>query len=257
MTDTPPDCCSSAGIARFFSERTIDVFHVADISGIRAPAGRHPRDLLPSCRTMILFGIAMPDLLFSGTGREQAEELKRLTGSLESTVFALSDLLERGGSRAIPILHSFPYMVEEGKLRGRLSLKHCAADAGFGTIGENTLFIHPDYGNRMALAAVITDKEMEPSPPLPSLLSCTHCNKCVTACPEGAIHNGDVDQLSCRNLTDHVPPLLRPLLWKLMGGDASARFVTILLNQVGSRVTFRPTCSACMTACPYFHKGKR
>jgi epoxyqueuosine reductase QueG len=257
MTGISPEHVTSETIARFFTDRKIDAFCIADVSAIRAPAGRHPRDILPACRTIILFGIVMPDRFFSGTLEEQAAETRNLKVSLESAAIALKGLLVRAGAAAEAILPSLPLVVEEGKLRGLLSLKHCAADAGFGTIGENTLLIHPEYGNRLALAAVITEKEISPTRVPVSMPECTRCNKCMTACPTGAIREGEVEQIACQNITDYVPRSLRPLVWRLMRGRLSAQVVTPVLSFVGPHVEIRATCTACVTACPYFNKGKR
>jgi len=243
---------SPATLADFFAVRHIPAYCVADVGIIRAPAGRHPRDILPSCRTIIIFGVVMRDRLFFGTEREQSEETNNIKQTLESTRFALRDLLKREGFASVAVVPFLQLVVEDGILRGRLSLKHCAADAGFGTLGENGLLIHPRYGNRLALAAVVTDGVIGPGPVQAGTATCTHCNRCARACTTGAIHDGIVTQTLCRNLTDYVPRPLRPLAWQLMRGRWSARLVTVLLNAAASCVEIRGTCTTCMTACPHF-----
>ena len=257
MAGIIPATRSPEEIARYFAERKIPVYCIARADAIRAPAGRHPRDILPGCRTIIIFGIPMPDRLFSGTEAEQVAETDRLREALESSATGLRDILVQAGAASEAILPSLPLKVEEGILRGRLSLKHCAADAGFGTIGDNTLLVHPRYGNRLALAAVLTAMALDPLPIPAPLPECTHCNRCATACPDGAIHDGAVRQTLCRNLSDYVPRPVRPLAWRLMRGRYSARIATVLLNMAASCFEIRSTCSACVTACPYFHKGKQ
>jgi epoxyqueuosine reductase len=256
MNNTPPGDVSPDDIGRFFAGRNIDAFCIADADSIMAPKGRHPHDLLPGCRTVILFGTFMTDSLFSGTDGERTEETRRTTAVLESAAIALRDRLMQSGSAAEAILPSFPLQVEEGRLQGLLSLKHCAADAGFGTIGENTLLIHPVYGNRLALAAVVIEQQIIPLPAPGVLPSCTHCHHCVTACPENAIQDGIVDQTRCRNLTVYVPRILRPLAWRLMRGRWSACFVIAFLNRVGTHLAISSPCVACMTACPHFNKKR-
>ena len=256
MNNTAPNDVSPDEIGHFFAGRNIDAFCIANADRILAPSGRHPRDLLPGCRTMILFGTFMTDRLFSGTDEERADETGRTKAVLESAAIALRDRFMQSGSAAEAILPSFPLKVERGRLQGRLSLKHCAADAGFGTIGENTLLIHPADGNRLALAAVITEQQIIPSPAPGVLPSCTHCHRCVTACPENAIHDGIVDQTRCRNLTEYVPRILRPLTWRLMQGRWSACFITALLNSAGTHLAISSPCVACMTVCPHFNKER-
>lgn len=244
-------------LEEFFAGRHIPAYCVADVGIIRAPAGRHPRDILPSCRTIIIFGVVMPKRLFSGTESEQSEETNNLKQTLESTASALRDHLKREGFDSIAVVPFLQLVVEDGILRGRLSLKHCAADAGLGTLGDNGLLIHPRYGNRLALAVVVTEGVIGPGPVQAGTATCTHCNRCARACTTGAIHDGVVTQTLCRNLTDYVPSLFRPLAWRLMRGRYSARLVTVLLNAAASCVDIRGTCTACMTACPHFKIPER
>ncbi len=217
MNTTPPGDLSPDGIRRFFASRNIDAFCISDVSRINAPADRHPCSILPSCRTIIIFGIALTDRFYFGSPKEQSAETRHLLMTLESAALALRDLLARAGS-ATEVILPLPLTIKDGQVRGRLSLKYCAADAGFGTIGDNTLLINPEYGNRLVLAAVITGQEIASSSPPASLPACTHCRRCVAACPAGAIQNGAVDMASCRSITSHIPPLIRPLALRLIRG---------------------------------------
>src|SRR5512145_643880 len=130
MTDTPSSTTSDATISRFFKEHGMDAFVIAPVSVIGAPAGRHPRDLLPSCRTILIFGRVMPDEFFTGTDREKKKATRDLKEALESTAASLNDLLESEGHPAVPVFPSLPLEAGHGKIRGKLSLKHCARDAG-------------------------------------------------------------------------------------------------------------------------------
>jgi epoxyqueuosine reductase QueG len=258
-TMTAISACPISGpeITRIFSERGIDAFVIADVGSIRAPAGRHPRDLLPTARTIIIFGRVMPDLLFSGTAREQKTAMHDLVTSLEMTASALVQFLEREGSRSVPALPSLPLKIEKNMARGSLSLTHCARDASFGTLGDNTLFIHPEFGNRLALAAVITEAVLEKSPLPSSLPVCSHCNRCIDACPALALQKGKVDMLACRNLAAYLPGPLLPLARRALQWEWSCSLSSFLVNRIGPYVRVRPGCSECLVSCPYFHKGKR
>jgi epoxyqueuosine reductase QueG len=199
----------------------------------------------------------MPDRFFFGTEGEQSDETAAIKHILESTASDLRDLLKRGGSASEAIVPFLQLVVKDGILRGRLSLKHCAADAGLGILGDNELLIHPRYGNRLALAAVLTDAVIGPGPATDGTAACTHCNRCAHACTAGAIHDGVVTQTLCRNLTDYVPRPLRHLAWRLMRGRYSARIATVLLNAAATCLEIRGTCTACMTACPHFKIPKQ
>lgn len=61
--------------------------------------------------------------------------------------------------------------------------------AGLGVIGKNRLLINDKYGSLCFIGYVITDMPVEYSKPLEN--GCLNCNKCVNACPTGALKDGD------------------------------------------------------------------
>ena len=69
---------------------------------------------------------------------------------------------------------------------GRYSHKKGACLAGLGTVGKNSLFIHKDFGSLVRLGTVFTDCPLETGSELEYNL-CGECDKCVKACPAGAI----------------------------------------------------------------------
>ena len=69
---------------------------------------------------------------------------------------------------------------------GRYSHKEAARKAGLGGIGKNSLFIHKDYGTRVRLGTIFTDCPLEGEGEFTDNI-CTGCDKCVKACPSGAI----------------------------------------------------------------------
>jgi epoxyqueuosine reductase len=60
-----------------------------------------------------------------------------------------------------------------------------AARAGVGFYGKNTMLITRRHGSWVVLGTLVTDAEIEPSPPLE--LDCGECRLCVDACPTGAL----------------------------------------------------------------------
>jgi epoxyqueuosine reductase len=60
-----------------------------------------------------------------------------------------------------------------------------ATDAGLGWNGKSTMQIHRQLGTWFFLAEVLTTLKLEPDEPFGD--HCGKCNRCITACPTGAI----------------------------------------------------------------------
>lgn len=71
----------------------------------------------------------------------------------------------------------------------------CAVNAGLGIQGKNCLFINKDYGSWVFLGEIVTDKGFPFSETQPAM--CEGCNKCVKACPMGAISESGIDRDKC------------------------------------------------------------
>src|SRR5690606_32375940 len=60
-----------------------------------------------------------------------------------------------------------------------------AVRSGIGGYGRNACVYTPRYGSYIFLAQVVTNVELEPDPPISR--SCGPCDRCIRACPTGAI----------------------------------------------------------------------
>jgi epoxyqueuosine reductase len=71
-----------------------------------------------------------------------------------------------------------------------------AARAGVGFYGKNTLLITRRHGSWVVLGTLLTEAELEPTPPLG--LDCGSCRLCIDACPTGALDEpGTLDATRC------------------------------------------------------------
>ncbi|MDE6288054.1 MAG: tRNA epoxyqueuosine(34) reductase QueG [Muribaculaceae bacterium] len=66
--------------------------------------------------------------------------------------------------------------------------RYWAVKAGVGFIGRNRQLIVPGVGSGVFLAEIVTTLLLQPDSPC--TLSCDGCNRCVKACPAGAISSG-------------------------------------------------------------------
>ncbi|MHC5060362.1 MAG: tRNA epoxyqueuosine(34) reductase QueG [Planctomycetota bacterium] len=113
-----------------------------------------------------------------------------------------------------------------------LAERALAQRAGLGFIGKNHMLINPRFGLQIFLGEIITDIELQCDKPM--INHCPDCNKCVRACPAGALDvTGGFDANKCISyLTiEHK-------------GDIADEFV----GKIGNRLF---GCDECVLACPY------
>jgi epoxyqueuosine reductase len=82
--------------------------------------------------------------------------------------------------------------------------REAAARSGVGFYGKNTLLITRRHGSWVVLGTLITDVELEPTPPLD--LDCGECRLCIDACPTGALDEpGTLDSTRCLSYWTQAP----------------------------------------------------
>ena len=106
---------------------------------------------------------------------------------IDSLTLRVGLMLDREGYSYLPIPASQSINLDGWNYRGRYSHKKCAVEAGLGAIGKSSLFLHRVYGPAVRLGTVFTDCKFD----LPEIKKyvplCVECDKCVRACPAGAI----------------------------------------------------------------------
>lgn len=183
-----------------------DVCGIANIDRFsEAPAGFHPRDILPDCQSVIVFGIALPKGLTKVEPRLIYGHFNE--GScpgVDWIGFKGSREIERlCGGYAVPIPSDGPYEywdAEKMEGRGLISMKHAAVLAGLGTLGKSTLLLNEEYGNMLTLGAILTGLALA-SDPLAESICTEGCNLCVKNCPSQALDGDRADQSKCRPYT--------------------------------------------------------
>jgi len=101
--------------------------------------------------------------------------------------------------------------------------REAAARSGVGFYGKNTLLITRRHGSWVVLGTLVTDVELEPTPPLDA--GCGSCTLCIDACPTGALDEpGVLDANRCLSYWTQSPepipePYRRQLATSVYGCD--------------------------------------
>ena len=178
------DLCGIASIDRFYE----------------APEGFHPCDVLPRCKSVIVFAKKWPiGTLNCKTTIPYTITRNVIINELDTLSVQFCDMMENNGIIAIPTGTISPLIVDTKTERTRsiVSSKHSAVFAGLGWIGKNTLLITPEYGNMVCLNAILTDAILEPDKILYDNPCEDDCSLCIDNCPVNALGNPEMNQYTC------------------------------------------------------------
>jgi epoxyqueuosine reductase len=186
----------------------------------------HPETLLPGARTVISAALCywLPE-------PEQPEGHGRLP---RYTWFdAYAQLRQKLGELGRRLGGSHRVLVDANQHVDR----EAAARSGVGFYGKNTLLITRRHGSWVVLGTLVTDVELEPTPPLD--LDCGECRLCIDACPTGALDEpGTLDSTRCLSYWTQAP------------GPPPAEYRAGLGAQVYG-------CDICQDVCPWNQKSLR
>jgi len=180
----------------------------------------HPEQLLPNVRTVVSAALCYyadePELP-PGHGR-----LPRYTWY--DAYAELRGKLDELGRR---LGGDYRVLVDENQHVDR----EAAARSGVGFYGKNTLLITRRFGSWVVLGTLVTDRELERTPPL--ALDCGSCTLCIEACPTGALDEpGTLDATKCLSY------------WTQSAHDPPEAYREALESQVYG-------CDICQDVCPW------
>lgn len=200
------DLCGIAGIDRFKD----------------APQGYSPRDVMPSCRSVISFACRFPiGTLKCSSPVPYTRVRNSITPRMDAIALELCMRLEKEGILSVPIPTNESELDEStARYRSIISQKHAAQAAGLGTIGRHSLLITPQFGSMIWLGAVLTEAVLEQDGMMENI--CNDCGLCVEACPVDALENRELKQNVC---------------WDYAFGE--------------EKENWRITCHKCRDICPY------
>ena len=165
-----------------------------------------PRVVLPGARSLIVAGMNYWQPQPAGRGRVARYALGEdyhhvLTEKLET----LAAEIRADGAEARVYVDTGPVLE-----------KPLAERAGLGWQGKSTMLVHPKFGPWLLLGEIITTLDLEPDAPAAD--HCGTCDRCVGACPTGAITAPyQLDARRCIayltiELKGSIPEELRPLI---------------------------------------------
>jgi epoxyqueuosine reductase len=153
----------------------------------------HPERLLEGARTVVSAA-----LCYYEHGPEPEPGQGRLPRYTWRDAYAelrrrLDDLGERLGGSYRVLVDSNDHVDREGAVR-----------SGVAFYGKNTMAITQRFGSWVVLGALVTDVEIEATPPLG--LDCGSCRLCIDACPTGALDDpGVLDSTKCLSYWTQAP----------------------------------------------------
>ncbi len=153
----------------------------------------HPESLFPGARTVVSAALCYyADAEGPGPGEGR---LPRYTW-----FDAYAELREKLDALGRRLGGEYRVLVDENDHVDR----EAAARSGVGFYGKNTMLITRRHGSWVVLGTLVTDAELEHTPPLG--LDCGSCTLCIEACPTGALDDpGVLDSTRCLSYWTQSP----------------------------------------------------
>mgnify|MGYP005840113961 CR=1 FL=1 len=198
-----------------------------------------PSRLLPGARTVICAAVAYKRT--DGFQPDRGEDRRRVTAAPTGTVAQYA----RGRDYHTVLRKALGELVVQARAELRepfdarvlvdtapLLERELAARAGLGWIGRNTCLLNGRLGSYLLLGEIVTTLELPPDDPVPE--RCGRCERCLQACPTGALvapYELDAARcIACLTIEQRGP------------------IPAELHSAIGERVF---GCDACQQVCPY------
>lgn len=142
------------------------------------------------CVNAVSVAVHLSDAIVDEVGAEPTHtyfnHYRSVNAFIDALLLKAGLFLQKHGYRYITVAASQSINKDGWNYTGRYSHKKAAVLAGLGTIGKSSMFLHKDFGTRVRLGTVFTNAPFDCSDVTPVSL-CKNCDRCVKACPAGAI----------------------------------------------------------------------
>lgn len=185
-----------ADVARHHGASFCGGARVHDLDGNRETIRR----ILPEARSALV--VAAPHSRSAIASQDvQAAQYDTIQtyGDAARASHAVARWLERQGYRAVAVPGFIPIDMAPPKhgMVGAVDWREAGVKAGLGGYGESGLLVTREFGPAVRLGGVLTEAKIAPGETLPET-PCIHCNRCLEACPAGALPGGGkIDKKKC------------------------------------------------------------
>jgi epoxyqueuosine reductase QueG len=145
----------------------------------------------------ISLGYRLSDSVLSTVGESPSliykHHYKTVNWILDQAAEKLAGLIQGKGYRSLAIPAS--QITDWDRQLGQFDHRTAAQACGLGWIGRSGLLVNPKFGARVRLTTVLTDMPLVTDEPVEG--DCGECEKCISACPAGAITREGFDRGKC------------------------------------------------------------
>lgn len=187
-----------AGLKKYCRDLGIDLFGVADISGVKKEFALSA-DLLQKFNLALCLGMRLSSSILEDIQevptRLYFHHYRTLNFALDQAALKVARYIQNHGFRALAIPAS--QIIDWQNQKAHLSHKKIGYLAGLGWVGRNNLLVNKELGSQFRLVSILTDMPLETDKPLKD--DCKECFLCLGACPCNAIKDKpqDFDHHSC------------------------------------------------------------
>ncbi len=188
------------------------------------------------CKYAVSIAVRLSDGIVDEIGAEPTHtyfnHYRSVNAFIDSLLLKAGLFLQNKGYNYITIAASQSINKDGWNYKGRYSHKKAACLSGLGTVGKSSMFLHRKYGARVRLGTVVTDCPLE-TENTAYVSPCLNCDKCVKACPSGAILGRLWDENTTRE--------------EIFDPEKCSNYMKNHFKHIGRGAV----CGICMKVCPY------
>jgi len=175
-------------LVQWMQTRAIDLWGAADLMGFVTPCDENGGDF-PAALT---WAYPMPPQVMAGIqkgpNQAYAEAYTRANAHINRQAADLATAIRKREWRALPLATS--ERTDACNIKGDFPHKTAATRAGLGWVGRHCQLVTRAYGPWVRLGTVFTDMPLSCGPTIERSF-CGRCDKCVGACPAGALSGAE------------------------------------------------------------------